>query len=291
MAGINIPATRSLPQVPTSILLMQSSYAGKPCPKCAYVRAASETAPDWQCPNCGIAYLKFVESQPKPEGHFGGHTSSGPAAAGLDLTPYPEVLITQKSEVVQSLPVKTKAPYRILGTAGKPLGYAAATKVGSSFEFELYFFNLVGKTVFHGVNVAPLMGSSYFLIYDSQKLGIGAIRSKLSLLTSKFSIENRYGEIIMEVESPIWGLSPLVFTIDGKKTAVAIRKSEGGILSDFFDCFNGELARDVLSSHFKAFSQDRVEFHGNSLDNEGRMLVVAAALYVPMIEHIRRRRN
>jgi len=267
---------------------MQSNYVGKPCPKCAYVRAAAETAPEWQCPNCGIAYLKFVEAQSSPQRQIGVRTSSGPANAGLNLTAHPEVLITQKSEVVQLLPVETKAPYRILGTAGKPLGYAAATKVDSSFEFEIHFFNLFGKTVFHGVNVAPLMGSSYFLIYDSQKLGIGAIRSKLSFLTSKFSIENSYGETIMEVESPIFGLSPLVFTIDGKKIALAMRKSEGGILSNFF---NSEAIRDLLSSHFKAFSQVRVEFHGNYLESEGRMLVLAAALYVPMIEHIRRRRN
>jgi hypothetical protein len=33
--------------------------AGKPCPKCGYVRNASDTNPDWQCPGCGIAYAKF----------------------------------------------------------------------------------------------------------------------------------------------------------------------------------------------------------------------------------------
>lgn len=29
------------------------------CPKCRYVRKAVEKVPDWQCPNCGIAYAKF----------------------------------------------------------------------------------------------------------------------------------------------------------------------------------------------------------------------------------------
>ncbi len=28
------------------------------CPKCGYVRKPSDTAPDWQCPSCGIAYAK-----------------------------------------------------------------------------------------------------------------------------------------------------------------------------------------------------------------------------------------
>jgi hypothetical protein len=28
------------------------------CPKCGYVRAATDPAPGWQCPSCGVAYLK-----------------------------------------------------------------------------------------------------------------------------------------------------------------------------------------------------------------------------------------
>lgn len=29
------------------------------CPKCGYARTASDIAPGWQCPSCGIAYLKY----------------------------------------------------------------------------------------------------------------------------------------------------------------------------------------------------------------------------------------
>ena len=29
------------------------------CPKCGYVRQQTDTAPEWQCPNCGIAYAKY----------------------------------------------------------------------------------------------------------------------------------------------------------------------------------------------------------------------------------------
>ena len=28
------------------------------CPKCKYVRKATDHAPGWQCPSCGVAYLK-----------------------------------------------------------------------------------------------------------------------------------------------------------------------------------------------------------------------------------------
>jgi hypothetical protein len=35
----------------------------KICPKCQYHRKASDQAPDWQCPACGIAYSKFERAQ------------------------------------------------------------------------------------------------------------------------------------------------------------------------------------------------------------------------------------
>jgi uncharacterized membrane protein YhaH (DUF805 family) len=37
---------------------MADATVGKVCPKCSYIRTAHETAPDWQCPGCGVAYAK-----------------------------------------------------------------------------------------------------------------------------------------------------------------------------------------------------------------------------------------
>jgi hypothetical protein len=37
--------------------------AGRPCPKCRYVRNAADTNPAWQCPRCHVAYLKFRPGQ------------------------------------------------------------------------------------------------------------------------------------------------------------------------------------------------------------------------------------
>jgi ribosomal protein S27AE len=36
-----------------------SDLRGKPCPMCGHVRSAADTSPAWQCPKCGIAYVKF----------------------------------------------------------------------------------------------------------------------------------------------------------------------------------------------------------------------------------------
>ena len=32
------------------------------CPKCHHVRKPNETAPDWQCPACGVAYAKAADA-------------------------------------------------------------------------------------------------------------------------------------------------------------------------------------------------------------------------------------
>lgn len=37
------------------------------CPKCAYVRQPTDTAPDYECPKCGIIYAKFRASAPLDE--------------------------------------------------------------------------------------------------------------------------------------------------------------------------------------------------------------------------------
>ena len=36
------------------------------CPKCGYVRLATDAAPDWQCPSCQVAYAKAKASAGEP---------------------------------------------------------------------------------------------------------------------------------------------------------------------------------------------------------------------------------
>lgn len=33
-----------------------------PCPKCGYIRQQSETAPEYECPRCGVVYAKYLEA-------------------------------------------------------------------------------------------------------------------------------------------------------------------------------------------------------------------------------------
>jgi len=62
---------------------MDMSYVGKACPKCAHVRTASETCPEWQCGKCGIAYAKYKGMKAPPAG-----PSAAPHAAKPEFNIY-----------------------------------------------------------------------------------------------------------------------------------------------------------------------------------------------------------
>jgi len=51
------------------------------CPKCGYVRKPGETAPDWQCPSCGIAYEKFHAATPAAQHAAAVRVAEGGEAA------------------------------------------------------------------------------------------------------------------------------------------------------------------------------------------------------------------
>jgi uncharacterized Tic20 family protein len=83
---------------------MAESYVGKPCPKCKYVRTAGETAPDWQCPKCGVAYAKFLAAQsaasatatgtiPAPRAGYVARPQTGGGSTGLAMFVHLSILI------------------------------------------------------------------------------------------------------------------------------------------------------------------------------------------------------
>src|SRR5262245_12442538 len=83
---------------------MAESYVGKPCPKCQYKRTASESAPDWQCPKCGVAYAKFVAAQqgtattmtgatPAARAGYVARPQSGGGSTGLAMFVHLSILI------------------------------------------------------------------------------------------------------------------------------------------------------------------------------------------------------
>ncbi|MSQ72222.1 MAG: hypothetical protein EXR27_13145 [Betaproteobacteria bacterium] len=252
---------------------MSSSYAGKPCPKCAHVRAESETAPDWQCPKCAIAYAKLVGAQSHPVSGAAGLRASGggSGASDLDRTGHPEVFITQKFELAELSGFEARNRYRISDARGNPIGYAAE-EGGGGFgflrrqlfghwrSFEIHFYDNARRAVLHAVHPFRFHFSR-LEIFDSNHRLIGAVQRRFSLLTKRFCVENHRGVPIMEVASPIWKLWTFPFIADGAEVA-SVNKKWSGILSEAFT------DRDNF----------QVEFHTQDLPNDQRKVILAAAI-------------
>lgn len=66
------------------------------CPKCGYVRLATDVAPDWQCPSCQVAYIKAKASAGEPV----AIPASAAAPAGTDDADERTVLAASGQKIV-----------------------------------------------------------------------------------------------------------------------------------------------------------------------------------------------
>lgn len=60
------------------------------CPKCNYIRTAQDTAPEWQCPACGVAYNKVMKQAAAATPRF---TADEPSPGGLRLVSAPMLVL------------------------------------------------------------------------------------------------------------------------------------------------------------------------------------------------------
>lgn len=132
------------------------------CPKCGYVRKASETALDGQCPACGTAYLALMDPKDvwnKDRALIAAEQPSGAAAVALvaaNLLPLALVLAGQGD--VGGLVVLYWAENVVIGfyTVLRMLaarGGSAGEKVGKTIFFSIHY----GMFCFvHGVFVTTL---------------------------------------------------------------------------------------------------------------------------------------
>lgn len=248
---------------------MASEYTGKPCPKCGHVRTEGETAPDWQCPKCGIAYAKFAEAPAQPS-----YAGQG-VGSGLDLTKQPELFVTQKFEWMQLLNFETRNRYQISDAAGRPLAYAAEQQggwIGALLRqvfghwrtFEIHFYDNNRQPFLHAHHPFRIYFSR-LEVFNGRQQRIGAIQKQFAFLTKKFTLEDAHGRTIMEVASPLWKLWTFPFKANGIEVA-SVQKKWSGLLSEAFT------DRDNF----------RVEFGSRALGNDERLLVLAAAIYVDL---------
>lgn len=58
----------------------------KTCPKCSYIRQATDTAPDYECPKCGIIYAKYNPEREKEKAAIAERVQAQRALGGAEPT-------------------------------------------------------------------------------------------------------------------------------------------------------------------------------------------------------------
>lgn len=63
------------------------------CPKCQHERQPNETAPDWQCPACGVAYSKAADTGRNPVPSASGSVRLASAASASGGFPWGKLVL------------------------------------------------------------------------------------------------------------------------------------------------------------------------------------------------------
>ncbi len=74
------------------------------CPKCRYVRQPGDSAPDYQCPSCGVIYAKFTDAQALRQ-----RLATAARTGEWSGIPFASVPSEYRDAYIQRLPISTTA--------------------------------------------------------------------------------------------------------------------------------------------------------------------------------------
>jgi uncharacterized protein YxjI len=167
------------------------------------------------------------------------------------------VLIHQTKEWGEILlGFESKNRYELNDESGRRLGFAAEEAQGVGAWFLRNLFGRCRKATIHlydeagnkvGRGEKPFRWYFHRMeIFDGEQK-IGAVQRKFSLLHRIFAIENRAGEEVMLVKSPLFRIWTFQLLFQDREVG-AIRKKWGGLLKEMFtdaDVFGVEVASHV----------------------------------------------
>lgn len=205
-----------------------------------------------------------------------GH-SFPPATQALtdELLKRSHVKLRQIHELAEWVGFETRNKYELTDAGGVVLGFAAEQQkglwgfllrqwLGHWRRFDIYVFNRDREralTLRH-----PFRWFFQRLeVFDQQGAMIGALQQRFSVLHKSFDVEDGRGKVRYEVRSPIWRIWTFTFTKHGREVA-DVQKRWSGMISELFT------DRDNFV----------LNMHGENLDGEDRLLILAAALFVDL---------
>lgn len=192
-----------------------------------------------------------------------------------ELTNCDSVFIHQRKELAELFGFETRNKYSIDTQEGMQIGFAAEQQKGFAGillrqflghwrTFDIHLFGANRQEEF----CAKHPFRWYFQrleLYRATGEFIGALEKRFSLLSKKFELHDRSGNVLMEVSSPIWRIWSFSFEKNGNEVAL-ITKKWGGILREGFTDADKFL----------------LQFTSPTLSTEERLLLVAAGLFIDL---------
>ncbi|HUP58659.1 MAG TPA: phospholipid scramblase-related protein [Bdellovibrionota bacterium] len=193
----------------------------------------------------------------------------------LNLTAYPKVLVKQRHELGEWVGFETRNKFEITDESGRSIGFAAEQQkgllgfllrqfLGHWRTFEIHVFGLDR----HPALVARQPFRFIFQrleVFGTEGEKLGAIQQRFAILSKRFDVEDRMGQVIMEVSSPLLKFWTFPFVRGGAQVACVQKKWTGLLAEAFTD-------KDTFL----------VDFSEGSLPEEERSLVLAAALFIDL---------
>lgn len=171
---------------------------------------------------------------------------------------------------------ETRNKYGLSDVAGHYLGYAAEQNkgflgfifrqmLGHWRRFDIYVFNVKRETALRLVHPFRWFFQRVEVFDATTGVMLGAIQQRFSILSKRFDVEDGRGKVRYEVSSPVWKLWTFSFVKHGREVA-SVKKKWSGILSEVFT------DRDNFM----------LDFSGDHLDEEDRLLILGAALFIDL---------
>ncbi len=187
-----------------------------------------------------------------------------------------EFNIRQLKQVAELFGLESKNRYEVLDHRNSTLGYVLekGQGVGDTIgrqllghwrRFELIFFDRHHQQTARAVHPFSWWFQRLTL-HDQTNREIGTLQQKFSLLNRRFEFQHPTGEVVWEVDSPMW--KPWTFPImslEGHEVA-SIKKQWSGATK--------ELITD--SDNFK------ISLYNQKLSDEERLLILAAGIFIDL---------
>jgi len=198
----------------------------------------------------------------------------------INLSIHQKIILKQVREMAEWIGVETRNKYAIEDAMGNTIGFAAEQGKG---VFHLLFRQFFGHwrtfeiAVFSPQRNIILTAKHPFRwiwqrleVKNEQQQLIGVIQQKFSIFSKKFHVLDAREQIIMKVSSPMWKIWSFTFTRNG-------HGSSNLILGKITKKWSG-----LFSEAFTDRDNFQIEFSDQSLSEEYRQLMLAAALFVDL---------